>query len=90
MSRYVEPPRFYYPNRHCLGYLLLSTNASRALSVFQEDLKNFPENAWSLFGAANASMMLGHEDASNEYSERANVAWQNADGEFQTPCPQLA
>ena len=27
---YVEPPRFYYPNRHCLGFLLLKTNATRS------------------------------------------------------------
>jgi len=87
---YVEPPRFYYPNRHCLGFLLLKTNATRALSVFQKDLTNFPENAWSLFGAAHALKLLGKVQAAGEYTERGNVAWQNADVEFLSPCPQLA
>ena len=70
--------------------LLTSCPNPRALSVFQKDLTNFPENAWSLFGASHALKLLGKVQAAGEYTERGNVAWQNADVEFLSPCPQLA
>jgi hypothetical protein len=30
---YLEPPRWYYPPRQCLGAMLLSTNATEALEA---------------------------------------------------------
>ena len=93
---YMEPPRWYYPPRQCLGFLLLAAqppvrNVSRALAAFSADLENFPENGWSLFGAAKAlGMMPGQQAAAAEYKERALVAWQNADEPLLSPCPQLS
>ena len=89
---YLEPPRWFYPPRHCLGFALLApgSNASEALETFQVDLRAFPENGWSLLGAANASAALGDAAAAAEYTERASVAWQFADAPLSSPCPQLS
>lgn len=87
---YDEPPRWYYPIRQCIGEVALQVNSTRALEVFQEDLTVFPENGWSLLGASRAAKALGQEGMSAEYFERAQVAWQNADGPLESPCPQLA
>eukprot|EP00039_Didymoeca_costata_P006749 m.93017 g.93017 ORF g.93017 m.93017 type:complete len:117 (+) comp13377_c0_seq1:1411-1761(+) len=52
---YMEPPLWYYPPRQCLGFALMHApppvrDITRALSVFQQDLSEFVENAWSLYG----------------------------------------
>lgn len=60
---YVEPPHWYYPVRHSLGAVLLGAGrAADAESVYREDLRRFPENAWALHGLA-ASLRAQGENA---------------------------
>ena len=92
---YMEPPRWYYPVRHCLGAMLLRRNlandADMALTLFQQDLRTYPENAWSLLGTSEAYTLLGLGDMASEYEERASVAWQTSDVDLpESPCPQYA
>ena len=87
---YLEPPRWYYSPRQCLGQLLLlARNASHALQVFADDLQALPENAWSLGGASKAAAAVGEADAAKEFAERAAVAWQFADTPLVSACPQF-
>ena len=91
---YVEPPNLYYPPRHCLAVALLHAPAPyqdvpRALAVFREDLATFPENAWSLHGAADALDNLGMHRQARTFRTRATVAWKDAEFDFVSPCPQL-
>lgn len=101
-NMYLEPPRVWYPPRECLGALLLAApqgsgaggdggggNATEALRVFEEDLAQFVESPWSLFGAAEAAKTLGMGDLAKNYSERGEAAWRKADGRFVSPCPEL-
>ena len=92
-NMYLEPPRVWYPPRECLGALLATApqgdgggNVSEALSVFQEDLSQFVESPWSLFGAANAAQKLGLVALAKNYTERGNAAWSEADVDFKSPC----
>ena len=64
-------------------------NATRALAVFAADLRNYPENAFSLRGTASALKTLGEEHSALAYEARASVAWQFADLALRSPCPQF-
>ena len=96
--RYMEPPRWYYPGRSCLGVALLGTsatrnasvNASAALDAFTADLAAYPENGRSLLGAARAYEGLGDGRSAARMRERAGRAWADADVELASACPQLA
>lgn len=96
--RYMEPPRWYYPTRHCLGYILLEgthpmaagRNVSKALQVFERDLQDFLENGWSLLGASRALRLLHRDKEAASLRERFNKAWQSADVPIESPCPQLS
>lgn len=96
---YLEPPRWYFPLRQCLGYVLLTpapgggtghVNATQALAVFTADLQNYPENAFSLLGTAKALRALGRANAALDYDKRSTIAWQFADVPLHSPCQQLA
>ena len=48
---YIEPPAWYYPVRHNLGAVLVDAGRfAEAEAVYREDLRQFPENGWALFG----------------------------------------
>src|ERR1700691_2970635 len=50
---YEEPPPWYYPVRETLGMELLAAGKPEdAEQVFRDDLKQYPENGWSLEGLA--------------------------------------
>ena len=92
---YLEPPRLWYPARECLGALLASApasqggNSTRALEVFQKDLEQYVDSAWSLYGAAKAANALGMTAAAKNYTTRGDLAWGKADIPFTSPCPEL-
>ena len=50
---------------------------------------HYVENAWSLYGAADAALKLGRRAMSDDYRARADRAWKDADVPFASPCPQL-
>ena len=57
---YNEPPLWYYPVRESLGQAYLAAGrAADAERVYQEDLKLFPGNVWSLRGLAAAQKVQG-------------------------------
>lgn len=87
---YLEPPRWYYPPRQCLGYALLDHNASESMAVFERDLDDFPENSWSLYGAAMAADVMGLSRVSAQYKARAMLGWKGADVPLVSPCLQLS
>jgi tetratricopeptide (TPR) repeat protein len=77
---YNEPPRWYYPLRQSLGAALLKGNhPGEAETVYQEDLKRFPENGWSLYGLALALRAQGRIGQAAQAEERLQKAWANAD-----------
>ena len=64
-------------------------DVAAALAVFERDLHVFVENAWGLYGAADAARKLGDRKKWKDFEARAKVAWSHADVKFQSPCPQL-
>lgn len=77
---YDEPPPWHAPVRHNLGAILLAAGrAAEAEAVFREDLEEFPENGWGLFGLAASLEALGRSEEAAEVERRFADAWQWAD-----------
>jgi tetratricopeptide (TPR) repeat protein len=75
---YNEPPDWPLPVRPYLGAALLDAGrAKEAAAVYEDDLKTYPENGWSLYGLAQAQKKL-KLDAS-ETERRYAAAWEWAD-----------
>ena len=77
---YDEPPDWYAPMRQYLGAAYLEINkVAEAEAAYREDLKNNPNNGWSLFGL---SQCLHSRDAGEERAKvdaELKEAWKNAD-----------
>lgn len=77
---YNEPADWPLPVRPYLGAALLeSGDANGAMEAFNQDLKTYPRNGWSLFGLAQAQQALGQREAARETSQQQSKAWQWAD-----------
>lgn len=84
---YNEPPDWYYPSRHNLGAVLLEAGqAKEAEAVFNEELRHFPENGWSLYGLVQSLKAQGKKRAKDVEAaqQRLDKAWANADFQLTT------
>jgi tetratricopeptide (TPR) repeat protein len=83
---YNEPPDWMVPARHALGAILLQAGrAKEAEEVYRQDLKQWPENGWSLYGLAQSLKKQG----SSEYDAvkaRYAKAWEHADIKIESSC----
>jgi tetratricopeptide (TPR) repeat protein len=77
---YYEPPGWDYPIRQALGAALLDAGRpADAERVYREDLREFRENGWSLFGLARALELQGKRADAADARKRFEAAWQHAD-----------
>jgi tetratricopeptide (TPR) repeat protein len=85
--RYDEPPGWILPVRHSLGASLIQAGRyAEAEQVYREDLTQFPENGWSLYGLAH-SLGLQHKQAeAAEVETRFDQVWGKADLHITSSC----
>lgn len=77
---YIEPPAWHYPVRHNLGAALLQLDrAEEAETVYREDLRQYPNNGWSLFGLAESLKAQGKSTDAATVQQEFEAAWQFAD-----------
>ncbi len=77
---YNEPADWPLPVRPYLGAALLEAgDAKGASTAFDQDLKTYPANGWSLQGLAQAQQALGQKEAAAETQRQQAAAWQWAD-----------
>lgn len=77
---YDEPPTWHYPARQSLGaVLLMAGQPAKAEAVYREDLVEFPDNGWSLFGLLEALRRQGQVTRAEEVQRHFNEAWRHAD-----------
>jgi len=77
---YDEPPDWYYPMRETLGMELLADGKNaEAEQVFRDDLKQYPENGWSLGGLALCLRARNASDEAATVDARLKKAWAHAD-----------
>ena len=76
----MEPPAWFYPVRHNLGAALLAAGrAAEAEAVYREDLRQYPQNGWSLFGLAQSLQAQGRRTEAADVQRRFGEAWRHAD-----------
>ena len=77
---YNEPKDWLLPVRAYLGNVLLRAgNATKAAAVFTEDLKENPNNHWSLYGLYQALQQQQKTAAAKEIKKQFDTAFENAD-----------
>ena len=82
---YREPEFWYYPTRQSLGHaLLLNKDFEEAVSVFNQDLKDYPRNGWSYYGLYKAYEALDNNELSNEALIKHQEIWQMSDVELKS------
>jgi tetratricopeptide (TPR) repeat protein len=75
---YMEPPYWYYSAKLSLGAALLKAGQpAEAEKVFREDLKDFPNCGWQLFGLQESLRAQGKD--TKEVSKQFKKAWTRAD-----------
>jgi tetratricopeptide (TPR) repeat protein len=78
--RYDEPPTWFYPTRNSLGAVLIDAGKySEAQKVYEEDLKEYPENGWALFGLHTALMKQNKNVEAAAVEKRFKEAWKYSD-----------
>jgi tetratricopeptide (TPR) repeat protein len=81
--RYNEPPDWFEPARQTLGAALLAAgDAAGAQAAFEQDLRIYRENGWSLYGLAAALRAQGDQAAAQAADARFRKAWLNGDYEL--------
>jgi tetratricopeptide (TPR) repeat protein len=77
---YDEPWGWMQPARHALGALLLEQgHVEEAEAVYRADLKQNPDNGWSLYGLEQSLRAQGKVDQATDIKKQFDVAWRNAD-----------
>ena len=77
---YNEPPSWYFPTRHILGAVLMDAGKPvEAEVIYWQDLKNNPENAYSLYGLHRALSAQGKDDLAASILARYEKMWADAD-----------
>jgi tetratricopeptide (TPR) repeat protein len=75
---YTEPPFWHFPVRQALGSAYLRMGEPElAQTAFEEDLVNFPNNGWSLFGLKQALAAQG--EPTDDLEQAVAQAWQYSD-----------
>ena len=77
---YNEPPDWFFSIRHHLGSILIEQGAfEQAETLYQKDLKLFPETGWALQGLYEALVAQGKDKEAKAVKVRFQKAWQWAD-----------
>ena len=73
---YTEPPFWYYPSKQTLASMLLQAgNTERAEQLFLESLTESPNNAWVLYGLAEAYKAQGDKNGAKYANGLFKDAW---------------
>lgn len=84
---YMEPPEWIQPMRHTLGAIYLADKRfADAEQCYREDLKNWPNNGWSLYGLMRSLEGQGKTAEAAGVREQYKKAWSKADEPTTTSC----
>jgi Flp pilus assembly protein TadD len=84
---YMEPPEWMQPVRHTLGAVLLSAGRyEEAENVYREDLAEWPDNGWSLYGLSRSLEGQKKSDEAAQVAVQLQEAWSRADAPIASSC----
>ena len=82
-----EPPDYLQPIRHTLGAVYLKAGRLEdAERAYREDLAEFPDNGWSLYGLSRVLDLQGRTAESKQVEAEYRRAWSRADEPITTSC----
>ena len=85
--RYDEPPGWLIPVRHALGAALLQRGRlDEAEAVYREDLQQYPNNGWALYGLSRTLSLAGHTAEAKQLEAQFQAVWAKADVTIDTSC----
>lgn len=85
--RYDEPPDWIIPTRHPLGAILMKAGRfAEAEKVYREDLKQWPQNGWSLYGLAKCLKAQKRDNDTTEIENQFAAVWSKADVSIDSSC----
>ena len=77
---YMEPPNWHYTVRQSLGAVLVDAGRfEEAEAVYRDDLEDFRDNGWALYGLLQALRGQGKIREADEVEARFEKAWSRAD-----------
>jgi tetratricopeptide (TPR) repeat protein len=84
---YGEPPLWLQPARHTLGAVYLKSGRyADAERVYREDLAQWPDNGWSLYGLSRALEQQGKTEEAGRVKQAYERVWAKADEPTTTSC----
>jgi tetratricopeptide (TPR) repeat protein len=84
---YGEPPLWLQPVRHTLGAVYLKSGKyAEAERVYREDLAQWRDNGWSLFGLSRALEEQGRMEEALAVKQEFERVWADADEATTTSC----
>jgi tetratricopeptide (TPR) repeat protein len=84
---YGEPPLWLQPVRHTLGAVYLkSCRYAEAERVYREDLAQWRDNGWSLYGLSRALEEQGRTDEALAVKREYDRVWAGAEEQITTSC----
>jgi tetratricopeptide (TPR) repeat protein len=84
---YDEPPGWLIPVRHALGAALLQRGRlAEAEAVYRDDLQQYPNNGWALFGLARTLTLAGRSAEAKQVDGQFQAVWARADVTIDTSC----
>jgi len=77
---YNEPPDWFFSIRHYLGEVLIKDGQlQEAVTIYEEDLKNYPKNGWAQHGLKVAYTALNDADKASKMELLLSESWKYAD-----------
>jgi len=77
---YHEPPDWYFPVRQALGDAYLKWNhLEKAKNMYEQDLKQYSKNGWSLYGLSKSLQALGEKEKAAQIEKEFKEAWKYSD-----------
>jgi tetratricopeptide (TPR) repeat protein len=77
---YHEPPDWYFPTKQALADAYLKWgHPQKAKEVYEQDLREYPQNGWSLYGLVKSLRALGENEKATRVEEDFKKAWKYAD-----------
>lgn len=85
--QYMEPPEWVQPVRHTLGAILVDAGRwDDAEKVYRADLREWPENGWSLYGLEKCLRRRGAIAEADHVQRRFKKVWSRADTKIGSSC----
>jgi tetratricopeptide (TPR) repeat protein len=86
--KYDEPPGWMIPVRHSLGATLMQNGRyAEAEQVYREDLKQLPDNGWSLYGLTTSlRAQKKNSDEAAATNAKFKKLWAKADTKITSSC----